>query len=127
MGGQTITRLQRCSGAEMHPWDDPSLRWERFDRVVVRSVYDYAQHLDRFLGWCDSVGEQRLRNTPELVRFNADKRYLAELRSPTVPTVYVSPGDPPPPLKGEVVVKPNISAAARDTGRFGPATHSALS
>jgi len=110
-------------GAEMHPWDDPSVGWDRYDRVVVRSVYDYAQRLDQFLAWCHEVGRQRLRNTPELVSFNADKRYLAKLRSPTVPTVYVAPGDQPPQLDGEVVVKPNISAAARDTGRFSPSTH----
>ncbi len=109
--------------AEMHPWDDPDLDWARYDRVIVRSVYDYARRLDQFLAWCQRVGGQRLRNTPELVSFNADKRYLAELESPTVPTVYVAPGDRPPDLDGEVVVKPNISAAARDTGRFSPATH----
>jgi len=36
---------------------------------------------------------------------------------------FVGPGDPLPELRGEVVVKPNVSAGARDTGRFGPATH----
>lgn len=36
-----------------------------------------------------------------------------------------NPGDAPPSLDGEVIVKPNISAGARDTGRFGPATHGA--
>ena len=107
----------------MHPWDDPSVDWARYDRVIVRAVYDYVYRLDDFLGWCHRVGGQRLRNTPELVSFNADKRYLAELESPTVPTVYVAPGDQPPALDGEVVVKPNISAAARDTGRFSSATH----
>jgi hypothetical protein len=64
-------------GAEMVPWDDPTARWEDYDRVIVRSVFDYAQRCDQFLGWCDRVGAARLRNTPELIRFNADKRYLA--------------------------------------------------
>jgi hypothetical protein len=73
-------------GAEMVPWDDPTARWEDYDRVIVRSVFDYAQRFDQFLGWCDRVGAARLRNTPELIRFNADKRYLADLRTPTVPT-----------------------------------------
>jgi hypothetical protein len=40
-----------------------------------------------------------------------------------VPTVFVAPGAPLPPLQGEIVVKPNVSAGARHTGRFGPASY----
>jgi hypothetical protein len=109
--------------ADRRPWDDANVDWASYDRVVVRSVYDYASRVDDFLEWCDRVGAQRLRNSPALLAFNADKNYLAQLRSPTVPTVYVRPTEPPPRLTGEVVVKPNISAAARDTGRFSPETH----
>jgi hypothetical protein len=87
-------------GAEMVPWDDPTARWEDYDRVIVRSVFDYAQRFDQFLGWCDRVGAARLRNTPELIRFNADKRYLADLRTPTVPSVFVGPHDELPDLEG---------------------------
>ena len=109
--------------ADRVPWDDRRVDWAVYDRVVVRSVYAYAQRLDEFLYWCRRVGKERLRNTPDLLAFNADKRYLSELQAPTVPTVYVAPGEPPPRLEGEVVVKPNISAAARDTGRFEPEAH----
>jgi glutathione synthase/RimK-type ligase-like ATP-grasp enzyme len=35
----------------------------------------------------------------------------------------VEPRDPAPALDGEIVVKPTVSAGARDTGRFGPDTH----
>jgi hypothetical protein len=106
--------------AERAPWDDPDVDWTSYDRVVVRSVYDYAFRHEEFLRWCRRVGKERLRNTPQLLAFNVDKRYLRKLRAPTVPTVYVGPEQPIPRLAGEVVVKPNISAAARDTGRFGP-------
>lgn len=109
--------------ADRRPWDDPDVDWASYDRVVVRSVYDYARRLDEFLGWCRRVGQERLRNSPDLVAFNADKRYLAQLRVPTVPTVYVNPTQRVPELFGEVVVKPNVSAAARDTGRFSPSAH----
>jgi len=109
--------------AEFCSWEDPGVDWDRYDRVVLRSVFTYQHRLDEFLAWCRAVGPQRLRNSPELVAFTADKRYLAELSSPTVPTVFVAPGEPVPELRDEVVVKPNVSAAARDTGRFSPATH----
>lgn len=109
--------------AEWRSWDDPAVEWDAYDRVVLRSTWDYTMRADEFLVWCRAVGPERLRNGPELAAFNADKRYLAELSTPSVPTTFVAPGDPLPALAGEVVVKPSMSAGARDTGRFGPATH----
>lgn len=106
-------------GAEFRAWDDTSVDWQAYDRVVIRSTWDYTKRLDEFLAWCSAVGGERLRNAPGLVAFNADKRYLARLAAPSVPTVFVGPREPAPALHGEVVVKPNISAGARDTGRFG--------
>jgi hypothetical protein len=110
-------------GAEFLSWDDPAADWASFDRVVIRSTWDYTRRADEFLAWCSRVGAERLRNPPDLVSFNVDKRYLTDLAVPTVPTQLVGPTDPPPALDGEVVVKPNVSAGARDTGRFGPMTH----
>lgn len=111
------------AGAEFRLWDDPSVDWQSYDRVVLRSVWDYTRRLDDFLDWCDRVGAERLRNTPELVAFNADKRYLGKLGVPIVPTAFVGPDGPPPDFDGEVVVKPNVSAGARDTGRFPAERH----
>jgi hypothetical protein len=110
-------------GAEVRRWSDPNVDWQAYDRVVIRSAWDYTFALEAFLAWCARVGPQRLRNRPELVRFNADKRYLGELDAPTVPTAFAVPGADVPALAGEVVVKPNISAGARNTGRFGPDRH----
>ena len=113
----------RLLGARFVVWDDPTVDWDAYDRVILRSVWDYSRRAPEFLAWCAAVGPERLRNRPDLVAFDADKRYLGELRAPTAPTTFVGPGDPLPELAGEVVVKPNVSAGARDTGRFGPAAH----
>jgi hypothetical protein len=113
----------RVAGAEFVVWDDPAVDWDAYDRVVVRSVWDYSRRIDEFLAWCSAVGPERLRNRPDLVAFDADKRYLGELGVPIAPTTFVGPGDPLPELMGEVVVKPNVSAGARDTGRFSPTRH----
>jgi len=113
----------RPAGAEFVVWDDPTVDWEAYDRVVLRSVWDYSGRIEEFLAWCAAVGPGRLRNRPDLVAFDADKRYLGELGVPIAPTTFVAPGDPLPTLEGEVVVKPNISAGARRTGRFAPTTH----
>lgn len=103
-------------------WDDPEVDWGRFDAVVIRSTWDYTERREQFVSWGRRVGE-RLRNRPDLVVWNSDKRYLADLEDaglPIVPTRFVEPGTEPPPLDGEVVIKPVVSAGARDTGRFGP-------
>jgi hypothetical protein len=113
----------RLLGAEFVCWDDPAVDWEAHDRVVLRSTWDYTRRADAFLDWCAAVGPGRLRNPPGLVAFAADKRYLAALTAPAVETVFISPGAAAPPLRGEVVVKPHVSAGARDTGRFSPVAH----
>src|ERR1700733_8162890 len=89
-------------GAEFQVWDDPDVDWSAYDRVVIRSVWDYSQRVDAFLDWCQTVGEAHLRNRPELVTFNSDKRYLSELGVPIVPTAFVEPGDSLTPYAGEI-------------------------
>ena len=113
----------RTLGADLRVWSDPSVDWEAYDRVVVRSTWDYTLHAQEFLGWCLAVGARRLRNPPDVVAWNADKRYLADLGCATVPTTFLAPGDPLPALAGEVVVKPNVSGGARETGRFSAPLH----
>jgi len=108
-------------------WDDPGADWDAFDLVVIRSTWDYTRRRDAFVAWAERIGD-RLRNPPALVRWNADKRYLADLAAAglaVTPTAFVAPGDGRIELEGEVVVKPTVSAGARDTGRFGPAAHHA--
>jgi glutathione synthase/RimK-type ligase-like ATP-grasp enzyme len=107
------------------PWDDPTADWDAFELVVIRSTWDYARRRDEFLRWCDSIGPT-LHNAAPLVRWNSDKRYLGDLGDAGVPVVetgFIDPGEPVPPLAGEIVVKPTISAGGRDSGRFGPLSH----
>lgn len=118
--------LERAgAGVEYVAWTDPHADWEAFDAVVVRATFDYSRRRDEFLAWADRLGA-RLRNPPAILRWNSDKRYVADLAAdglPVVDTTFVSPGDELPELIGEVVVKPTVSAGARDTGRFAPAAH----
>ncbi len=109
-------------GADVRVWDDPTVDWEAYDRVVVRSTWDYTSRLDAFLAWCRARGDA-LRNTPQTIAFSADKRYLGDLADaglPVVPTRFVAPGQPAGDLPAHCVVKPAVSAGARRTGRFGP-------
>jgi hypothetical protein len=122
-----LAEAMRERGAEVRfgVWDDPAFDWSGFDSVLIRSTWDYTLDRERFLGWAWSL-EGRLENPPAIVEWNSDKHYLSDLAAAgiaTVPTVYVEPGEAGPDLAGEVVIKPTVSAGARDTGRFSPAAH----
>jgi glutathione synthase/RimK-type ligase-like ATP-grasp enzyme len=114
--------IDRGVGVEFVAWDDPRVDWDGFDLAVVRSPWDYGDRLEEFLDWADSVGPEKLRNGPDILRWNTDKRYLAELDGsglPVPPTLLIAPHGPVPEFGGEVVIKPVTGAGARDTGRFG--------
>jgi glutathione synthase/RimK-type ligase-like ATP-grasp enzyme len=118
--------LPALLGGEFAVWDDPGVDWDAFDLVVVRSTWDYQERREAFVAWAERMGD-RLVNPPGVLRWNTDKRYLAELaaaRLPVVATTLVEPGTPFAAPAGEYVVKPTISAGSRDTARFGPGDES---
>lgn len=106
--------------SEVISWDDVTVDWRVFDLVVVRSTWDYVGRRDEFVAWAERAGP-RLHNPAAIVAWNTDKQYLVELATagvPVVPTTFVRPGDPIQLSDApELVVKPAISAGARDTER----------
>jgi glutathione synthase/RimK-type ligase-like ATP-grasp enzyme len=106
--------------AEPRIWDDPSIDWDDFRVVIVRSTWDYSDRRDAFLEWC--ARPPRLLNSMAVIEWNTDKRYLRELADagiPIVPTTWIAPGTEPFDIPdAEVVVKPSVSAGARNTFRY---------
>ena len=106
--------------AEPVVWDAPGVDWTGYDLAVLRSPWDYVPRRDEFVAWAATVPV--LANPADIVDWNTDKRYLAELAAagaPTVPTTWVEPDARwTPPMVGEWVVKPAISAGSQDTGRY---------
>ena len=128
-----IPALAEC-GAVGEPvvWDADDAAWATFDAVVIRSCWDYHLKLDAFLAWLERVARLGVPvlNSPRLIRWNSDKRYLVELagRGVTiVPTQVIQRGteDPAAALlqaldrltTEEAVVKPAVSASAHGTWR----------
>lgn len=61
-------------------WTDPDVDWAAAGRVVIRSAWDYPDHLTRFLDWCDQVaGVSELWNPAPVVEWNSHKGYLLDL------------------------------------------------
>jgi hypothetical protein len=136
-------------------WDDVAFDWSSCDAVIVRSTWDYHRHIDEFLQWVSAVSQEtRLENPAAVLRWNIDKRYLAELGEgglPVIETLFVEPesilgreatvglevvpgsgGTQTPNVswpeavdamaaRGDVVVKPAVSAGSNDTQRHGRA------
>jgi hypothetical protein len=105
-------------------WDDPDVDWAEFDAVVIRSTWDYVERLGEFLTWADRVASvSRLFNSPDTIRWNANKEYLIELAAegvPIVPTTFVRPGETPPVVEGTHVVKPTVGAGSKGARRCEP-------
>ncbi len=122
----------RARGVDAEPviWHDEALDPAAFDLLVIRAAWDYPDRLDEFRSWLDRAeAATRVRNSPALVRWNLDKRYLQELQDadvPVIPTAYCTSVDAVQAAiasfaaepESRVVVKPAMSAGARDTGLF---------
>lgn len=81
----------RSLGVDARPvvWSDPRVDWDRFDAAVVRSTWDYVDHLGEFLQVMTAIDRSRctLLNPLTAIRWNADKRYLEDLDRSGVPIV----------------------------------------
>ena len=104
-------------------WDAPDLPWSAYDAVVIRSTWNYHRRPVEFDAWLGALAAAGIRswNPVPLLRWNANKRYLAALASrgiATVPTAWLTPGGLPLAdvmrQRGwlDAVVKPAISATA---------------
>jgi hypothetical protein len=109
-------------------WSDTSVDWGRFAVAFIRTAWDTDLRRDEFVAWADRAGAKtRLWNPPGLLRWNTHKSYLRDLAErgiPTVPTAWLERGsraDVSGVLKArgwtDAVVKPAVSAGARDTVR----------
>jgi glutathione synthase/RimK-type ligase-like ATP-grasp enzyme len=118
-----------------HPSDDLAA----FDLLVIRSPWDYPERAADFAAWLDRAdAATRVLNPPAVVRWNLDKHYLRDLAVAgirVVPTDYVRTADEARLAlaahaeahdAARVVVKPAVSAGARDTGLFDASDPAAL-
>ncbi len=121
-------------------WDDATLDWAAFELAVLRSPWDYTQRTDEFLAWLDRASAlTRMLNPPDVLRWNADKHYLADLDRAgvaIVPSRFVDVGDDAAaavdaflgdfPTFADIVVKPCIGAGSRDAQRHARDSRAAM-
>jgi O-ureido-D-serine cyclo-ligase len=122
----------RAAGAEVAivDWDDAAFDWRGVDAAVLRSPWDYTDRPVDFLAWATRTAAQtRLLNPPDVLRWNTDKHYLADLAQDgvaIVPSTFVEPGAEAREALAdflaaqacaEFVIKPCIGAGSRDAQR----------
>ncbi|MEU1006900.1 hypothetical protein [Streptomyces sp. NPDC005890] len=117
---------------EVCSWEDETVDWSRFDAVVFRSPWTWAERLPEFLACCERIASVTELVTPmPLVRWALDKRYLVDIAErgvPVIPTTLVAPGADPlsavrnflaeRPEAGEFVVKPTDGCYSKDVQRY---------
>jgi len=109
-------------------WDAP-VDWTQFDQVILRSCWDYHLRVNEFLDWVGRLEQSAvpIQNSPCLIRWNADKRYLRQLEAAgaSIPqTVWIEDREEVSvheilAARGweSAVVKPTVSASAHNLRR----------
>lgn len=107
-------------------WSDPNFDWSKTKYALFRTVWDYAERFQEFSDWLMKVSmHTRLINAYETIIWNLDKNYLTDLKEvgvDVVETFYMEPGYEKSLVQTlekcgweKAVLKPAISATARDT------------
>lgn len=130
-GDRALATALTEQGFSVQPeiWSRAKPDWRDFDCVVVRSCWDYHLHEREFFEWIAMLERNGVMvlNTPNLLRWNARKTYLAELASSGIAipdTIFLDSAmeeDLADVCKSRewrtAVVKPIVSASAHRTER----------
>ena len=111
------------------PWQSDS-NWSKYDYVIIRSTWDYQDHADEFIKVLQDIenSSATLLNPLSIIQWNINKHYLRDLESNGVTIVPTIWNDTLAEellvsafrdfAKGELIIKPAISANADDTYRI---------
>lgn len=110
-------------------WSDRSFDWSSTRLALFRTTWDYAERFTEFSDWLMEVSlKTQLVNDYSTIVWNLDKHYLQDLAVAginVVETYFIEPGDTRTLAElhaelgwNETVLKPAISAAAKDTYRL---------
>lgn len=113
-------------------WQSPLDAFEGLALILLGTVWDYQDKEQAFLAKLDDLAARGaiLCNPPEIVRWNIDKRYLAEMEQrsvATVPTIWAETADAGSIAEAQayfgserIVAKRQVGAGAEGQFLFGP-------
>lgn len=125
MLSEILTELQISH--EIVSWSDPTVKWEQFSFLLIKSTWDYFDFYPEFLAWIDKIKKLNIPalNSMDTILWNSSKRYLLEIESrgfPVVAGMILERGMPisKENIKSKItsktwVVKPLVSGGAKNT------------
>ena len=110
-------------------WNDSIFDWETTRSILFRSTWDYFDKFELFKKWFNKTKNKCLMiNSAETIEWNIDKHYLLDLQEHQIPipnSEFIQRGSSIDLLElmqkknwNEIVVKPTISGAAKNTYRL---------
>ncbi len=108
-------------------WNNPEVNWEQYDLAILKSPWDYFDHVNDFYQWIDQLSKcgVRLLNPPEIVKWNADKHYLKDIDAQQLavtPSAFLNQTSSPDLRMyfekwqtDRLIIKPCISGGANHT------------
>lgn len=113
--------LRQGVDAEIISWQDKAVRYEKYNAIVIGSMWGYQNYLDEFTKWLEKMQGRIVVNPIEVIENNYDKARQFEILEraglPTVKTTMIRVGElgkfkvP----SGEFVIKPVISGGGENT------------
>ena len=110
-------------------WNDSIFDWETTRSILFRSTWDYFDKFELFKKWFNKTKNKCLMiNSTETIEWNIDKHYLLDLQKHQIPipnSEFIKRGSSidlsllmQKKNWNEIVVKPTISGAAKNTYRL---------
>ncbi|TBO42487.1 ATP-grasp domain-containing protein [Pedobacter kyonggii] len=64
-------------------WNDEHIKWEDYSLAILKSPWDYFDLIEEFYTWLDQLEAKNIKllNPIEVVRWNANKKYLQEIEA----------------------------------------------
>lgn len=123
-----LLRFLRKKGLNAFPtiWNDENVDWKSFHVAIIKSPWDYHNHLPQFLNWLDTLEKLNIKvlNPVEIIKWNSHKKYLKDISNNGLPVIASEYLDKDSSFDSrffdlfgtdKLVVKPCVSAGAQNT------------
>lgn len=115
-------------GLDVNPviWNDKNIDWTHYDVIILKSTWDYHDHIMEFHEWQDRLQQLNVKvlNPVDVVKWNSNKRYLKEISDKgfaVIPSLFLTKDSSVNESlfthfdADDLVVKPCVSAGAKNT------------
>jgi len=108
-------------------WSDPSVQWNQYSHILIKSPWDYFDRYLEFKMWCMKVDATGIPvyNDMKTILWNSDKKYLQDILAKghrVIPTKFISKAQEvhlPQAFEhfdtDHIIFKPSVSGGAKNT------------